>query len=297
MLRPLLLLLALGELAVRMGRGQATFLPQVDPVETNAVWLEIHAGNKLQTLAATVNGVPCTLLFDTGAALTTFDRAFISRAFPEMPLTPITFNGKSNVRQPPELFPIESLQVGKAQLRDFMGVALPLEHLSQAVGTQIDGILGLNAMAYAPFRLSLKHATVIWAPEDAQPPTGVPLPILPANQPWDLLMAIPELKKPDGTTIRPPLLIDSGSTFTFLPEALWPASDEQMDLSATDVNATAQVQFKRGQRATMCLEGPRELTFTPLLTRQAHVQIGADFLMEHDLWVDVKTRRVRVEVP
>ncbi len=270
------------------------FEASVETVRENRVPLRIHPANNLQTLQATLNGKPCTLLFDTGASHTTFNDAFIKAAFPDLPRQPLILPGQTNVRQRPDLIPVASLSLGNTTLRDFYAMVLPLDHLSRAVGTPIDGILGANSIAYAPCLISLRQAAVTWAPSaNALPANFAAAPELPLAPECAPLAPITLLARrtPEGAPC--PLLLDTGSSYTFLPTSFWPAAEETLALAATNVNASNQKRYRRGQPGSLLL-GECSLPITPLLTDQNHHQIGADLLANYDLFVDFRRRLLKV---
>lgn len=290
---PALLLICIA-LAAPLHAQPNPFEATVETVHENRVPLRIHPANNLQTLQATLNGKPCTLLFDTGASHTTFNAAFIASALPDLPRQPLILPGQTNVHQRPDLIPVDSLQLGNTTLRNFYAMVLPLDHLSRAVGTPIDGILGANSIAYAPCLISLRQAAVTWAPAPeslperlAEAPT---LPIAPERAPLAPITLLAH-REPEGDTC--PLLLDSGSSYTFLPTSFWPAAEETLALAATNVNVSDQKHYRRGQPGNLLL-GERSFPITPLLTDQNHHQIGADLLANYDLFVDFRRRLLKV---
>lgn len=270
------------------------FEATVETVRENRVPLRIHSANNLQTLQATLNGKPCTLLFDTGASHTTFNAAFIASALPDLPRQPLILPGQTNVRQRPDIISVKALQLGNTTLCDFYAMVLPLDHLSRAVGTPIDGILGTNSIAYAPCLISLRQAAVTWAPAPESLPERLAkaptLPIAPERAPLAPITLLAR-REPEGATC--PLLLDSGSSYTFLPTFFWPAAEETLALAATNVNASNQKRYQRGQPGSLLL-GDCALPVTPLLTDQDHHQIGADLLANYDLFVDFRLRILKV---
>ena len=95
-------ILAAALLATCLLRAQeALFTPTPPAVQINRAALAVHPGNNLQTLPATLNGKPCTLLLDTGASHTTFDVDFLRKTFPDLPLRPIALGGQTNVQSAP----------------------------------------------------------------------------------------------------------------------------------------------------------------------------------------------------
>ena len=199
------------------------FEATVETVRENRVPLRIHPANNLQTLQATLNGKPCTLLFDTGASHTTFNAAFIASALPDLPRQPLILPGQTNVRQRPDLIPVASLTLGNTSLRNFYAMVLPLDHLSRAVGTPIDGILGANSIAYAPCLISLRQAAVTWAPAPESLPEGLAeaptLPPVPPRAPPPPPKVSPRILPPPPSSPSPP------SARPSRPSPSWPAAN------------------------------------------------------------------------
>ena len=248
------------------------FTPTVAGVPINRLEVTVLPGNNLQTVQATLNGKPCVLLLDTGASHTTIDRDFLAKTFPDLPTQPVALGGDTNVETAPLAFPILSLKLGETELKRFVGMALPLGHLAESVGTRIDGILGMNALAYAPFRLSLRDRAVTWY-------SSVP----------DLLVAS---RAGDDKATTFPVLLDSGASLTFMDSERWPAAEGEAAITATGVNEAAAATFKRGAKDTLRL-GAHSLTLEPLLRPGEEPILGADSLLKmNDLIIDAKARRV-----
>lgn len=268
---------------------EAFFIPKTQASAINAVPLDVRPDTGLPILHARLDGVPCALLFDTGATHTTFDRGFIERAFPERPLRPIALGGTTNVTSGPAAFRVGALTLGNAELRGFLGMTLPLGHLSKAVGTQVDGILGMNAMAYAPFALAMGKGLVTWYPEGTRRPAGTPLPVSQAGRGNALFLEARAM--PRGETF--PVLIDSGASLTFLGEAHWPQAKESapVALSATGVNASRAASFREGRPGSLFL-GDFRLPVRPLLGNGGDATLGADALRGVTLLIDVRRRAV-----
>lgn len=272
---------------------EALFTPKVQAPTVNPVPLEVRPGTNLQIVRARLDGVPCTLLFDTGASHTTFDRGFVERAFPGRALHPIALGGETNVASAPAAFRIGALTLGNATLRDFLGMVLPLGHLSEAVGTKVDGILGMNAMAYAPFALSVGEGRVTWYPEGTPRPKGTPLPVVSGAQKRPIL-SLKARAKPDGKTF--PVLIDSGASLTVLDGAHWPAEgEEHAAFSTVDVNSASEAAFRKGKPGELLLGGFR-LPVRPLLNNGSRKEstLGADALRGVTLLIDGRRRTVAV---
>ncbi len=251
----------------------------------NELPLTVHPSTHLQIFQATLNGVPCTMLFDTGASHTTFDRGFIEKHFPSLTLHPIQVNAESNVQQSPSVFRVTSFKLGQANLKDFYAMTLPLGHL----GIKVDGILGMNTMAYAPFILDIGNQSVTWLPKETPfPEDAIVLPtLLIDHKTLRLKATIGEVKMP--------ILLDSGSSYTFFPKGLW-REDETASAVAfqtSDVNAVAQQSFTRGVKGDIQI-GAYTWTLTPFLSAEPGLQLGADELKKVKLFIDAEKKQIGV---
>ena len=292
-MRPLLCLLF--ALAVHfLPAEEAPITPKVRATAINAVPLEVRPGTNLQLIRARLDEVPCTLLFDTGATVTTFDRDFIVRAFPKKELRPVALGGPTNVTAAPVAFRIGALTLGNAELRDFVGMALPLGHLTKAAGTRVDGILGMNAMAYAPFVLAVGKGRVTWYPEGTQCPAGRPLPVS-KESPMGLI-ALEARATPEGKAF--PVLLDSGASLTVLGGALWPKREgSAVKLATANVNASGDATAQEGRPGDLLLGGFR-LPVRPILGDMCGAYLlGADALRGAELLIDGKRRTVMARFP
>lgn len=268
---------------------EALYTPTMTATDTtNRVPLRQRPENGLLLIQAALEGVPCTLLFDTGATHTTFDRDFIERTFPNKALAPVQLEGETNVASAPECFQIDTLTLGNTTLSDFRGMTLPMKHLSEAIGEHVDGILGMNAMAYAPFLLEIGKGAVTWYAEGSTSPKGIPLPVLPTNDNHVVLIA---KTSPEGATF--PLLMDSGASFSVFPETLWPKEDTEdgKAFSATDINATESNTYRKGKDGALYL-GKVRVRVHPLVLGDETPLLGVDTLRKMRLLVDGKQKRV-----
>ena len=266
------------------------FTPTVAGVPINRLEVTVLPGNNLQTVQATLNGKPCVLLLDTGASHTTIDRDFLAKTFPDLPTQPVALGGDTNVETAPLAFPILSLKLGETELKRFVGMALPLGHLAESVGTRIDGILGMNALAYAPFRLSLRDRAVTWYSSVPDLTGATELPVLQTLGDNSLHLVASRAGDAQSTTF--PVLLDSGASLTFMDSERWPAAEGEAALTTTGVNEAANVSLKRGAKDDLRL-GTHTLTLEPLLRPGEEPILGADSLLKmNDLIIDAKARRV-----
>lgn len=276
--------------AAPLAAQEELFTPTVAGVPINRLALTVLPGNNLQTVQATLNGKPCTLLLDTGASHTTLDRDFLAKTFPDLPTQPVALGGQTNVETAPLAFPILSLKLGDAELTRFVGMALPLGHLSDSAGTRIDGILGMNALAYAPFRLSLRDRAVTWYSSVPDLHGATELPVLQTLGDNSLHLVASRTGDDKATTF--PVLLDSGASLTFMDGDRWPAAEGEATLNTAGVNAADAATFKRGAKDGLRL-GALTLTLEPLLRPGEEPILGADTLLKmNDLIIDAKARRV-----
>lgn len=282
-----LLSLLLAACTLTLHAAKDPFIATVEHIQPNRLPLTIHKGNNLQTLQAAINGIPCTLLFDTGATHTTFNRSFIKKNFPNAPLLRDLAFQHTNVAMPTERFHIERLTLGNTDLCDFSAMVLPLDHLSQAVGTPIDGILGMNSIRYAPLVMALKEGWIAWTPKLPENPFATPLPNAPCGNPLTLMLYA-HSSTPKSPHIGYPLLVDTGSSYTFVPEECWPAADQAVTMSTSDVNAGQNETFRRGKSSSLFI-GPKRFTIAPFFGTNRRYQLGADIMTKHVFFFDPKT--------
>ena len=169
-------------------------------------------------------------------------------------------------------------------------MALPLGHLAESAGTRIDGILGMNALAYAPFRLSLRDRAVTWYSSVPDLTGATELPVLQTLGDNSLHLVASRAGDAQSTTF--PVLLDSGASLTFMDSERWPAAEGEAALTTTGVNEAANVSLRRGAKDTLRL-GTHTLTLEPLLRPGEEPILGADSLLKmNDLIIDAKARRV-----
>ena len=289
-MRLTLLFAAAFALAAALPAQEELFTPTVAGVPINRLTFTVLPGNNLQTVQATLNGKPCVLLLDTGASHTTLDRDFLAKTFPDLPTQPVALGGDTNVETAPLAFPIHALKLGETELKRFVGMALPLGHLAQSAGTRIDGILGMNALAYAPFRLSLRDRAVTWYSSVPDLTGATELPVLQTLGDNSLHLVASRAGDAQSTTF--PVLLDSGASLTFMDSERWPAAEGETALTTTGVNEAANVSLQRGAKDTLRL-GTHTLTLEPLLRPGEEPILGADSLLKmNDLIIDAKARRI-----
>ena len=246
-------------------------------------------GNNMPLVEATLDGVKCTLILDTGASHTTFDVGFVTNAFPSAKLSPVELIGRTNVRSgAPCFFGAKKLEVGSMTFDAREAMAFPLGQLNAVVGRRVDGILGMNHLLARPFLLSLAEGRIIW-----DPPTEARMDFVRAVSTSRDNRRELRVMTPKGETL--PLLIDSGSTWTFVEKGLWPEAEREARFSSADVNRRAMESMPYGVRQKVT--SGVEFELEPLIAPQRGLnQIGASALKELDVIFDgeeVYLRHVR----
>lgn len=246
---------------------------------TRAAELTVVPQNGMALVGASVDGVPCTLLVDTGASHTTLDLGFVTNALRGAALRDVELVGQTNVATPPKFVDAKALTVGEATFATEGLMALDLGHLHQAVGRKVDGILGMNHLREKRCVLSLRRGMLIWNPDKSEYEGFLPLNVRDRGTTFEVLA-----ETPTGKSVA--LLVDTGSTFTFVDEALWPAADDEVKMNTADVNVRMAQSFRRGKEAEIACGDGVKLTVRPILTPEKNRnQLGADVFRTHDLLI------------
>ncbi|MCC8022144.1 MAG: aspartyl protease family protein [Akkermansia sp.] len=183
-----------------------------------------------------IDGKPARLIVDTGASHTTLDLEFAGANFPDKKALPVVLLGATNVKTAPKLMKA-LLECGCSaggrdtfRRDDYPFYLMDLRELRRMMNDAVDGILGMNTMREAPFRFHAGGA-IFSFPEDAEPaPDMFPLRGDPDAGDRLILMA-----RAGGREI--PLLLDTGSSVTSVPEDLWEAGKGGMiHCDSTDIN-------------------------------------------------------------
>lgn len=244
-----------------------------------AVELTVQPRNSMALVEAAVDGVACTLLVDTGASHTTLDLNFVTNALKGATLHEVQLMGRTNVALAPKFVETRALTIGDVTLETEGLMALDLGHLHQAVGRRVDGILGMNHLRTRPCILSLARRQLIWDPAPEACASFRPLRTRDRGTTFEVLT-----KTPNGSPIA--LLVDTGSTYTFVDERLWPKDDEELKMGTADVNVRAEQTFRRGAAGEITCGDHLSLTIRPVLTRETNRnQLGADLFQSVDLLI------------
>lgn len=282
---------------VLSAEAPAEIRPTVKLANTEPIPLTRDESTGLLIVQCRLNGIPCNLIVDTGASHTTFDAAFIRQHFPAMVMQDIEVNPGTNVKEAPKLFPAASFSMGGMEIGNFYGMVLNLTPIRKANKTRIDGILGMNYLAFLPFRISAGNAFLQFLPQT----NAISEPLFPLNAilresgTFDILCSLNGKKFP--------LLLDSGSSLSFAPASVWPedAQAAEHTVSTADINGASRTPevFKKGIPSTLGL-GPDfqipELSF--MVTEKGdRNQIGLDTLKRFDIVVDISKGNVSAIVP
>lgn len=266
------------------GTAGDPFWAAVAPTNEVRVALAVAEGRNMPFVRAKLNGVDCTLLFDTGATHTTFDLGFVRRAIPDADLQPVKLVGDSNVEGAPSYFTAGTLDIGGAKFDNFGAMALNLSHLPSAVGERVDGILGMNTIGRVPMYVSLSKGEVVFCPgPEARKGFDRLTPRFMGDPMSIMLKAVH-----DGRAFG--IIVDSGASMTFLRKATgWPTTGEKAEFPAVDINGRAGLAPERGEPGRLAVGRDLALDIAPLVvdTKDPSMnRIGSDTLRRYDMLVD-----------
>lgn len=242
-----------------------------------AAVLEVQPKNGMPLVEAEIDGVKCTLLVDTGASHTTLDLGFVTNRLTNVALQEVELVGNTNVAMKPKFASVGKIKVGETVLEVEGVMALELGHLSASVGKRVDGILGMNHLKAKPCLISFKRGEIKFDPEDAETEGFKRVRVRDRGMTYEILAI-----GPDGK--RMALLVDTGSSFTFVSSSLWEAGEEEVRLGATDVNTRTDLALKRGKKGEIGCGGNVSLKIEPILSADDyHNQLGADVFRNVDI--------------
>lgn len=252
-----------------------------------ALAIAVQGGNNMPLVEGCVDGEKCTLLLDTGASHTTLDLAFVTNRLAGVKLEEVQLVGATNVATPPKFAAVSSLELGEEKLEIEGVMAVDLSHLSSAVGRRVDGILGMNHLRRRRCLISLAKGELKWEPSEEEKLGFHRVLTRDRGTTFELIV-----KLPSGEIM--PLLIDTGSSFTFINRDYWKASEENVHLAAADVNASASMGFVRGEKGTLDCGKGFKIEVSPILTEERNRnQIGSDVFLAHDLLIEGNRVSVR----
>lgn len=257
--------------------------------------LETGGGNNLPMVKGSVDGAPCTLIFDTGATHTSLDLEFVREKLPNAKLMDVELMGTSNVQIAPKVMRTELLTIGEMGYRGFPLMAIPLNGLSDRVGRRVDGILGMDIIRRMPMIISLKDGKITINPESIE---GFGPQLKFDYEDFDGSPKI-DYRAPDGTMQQ--MLIDSGSTFTILRrEEDWAKGGEEFGIGAASVNGRERLTMRDGGEGELTLvaafEEDMKIKIRPMIN-PSHpcAYLGADTLQRYDLYLKFPEIRLKAK--
>ena len=264
--------------AVPAFAGRVPFLPETAPTNEVAVAVRVLRNN-MPLVAASVDGRPCTLLFDTGATHTTLDRGFVERELGDHRLEKVVLAGDTNVDGAPSLVHVGAFKVGAAEFADFDVMVLDISHLPKGIGERIDGVVGMNVVGRVMTLVSLGAGEVVFSPARSRLSGFENAVERERSDPFSIALKAGY----GGRSI--PLIVDSAASMTFLGrETGWPTTDEKVNLSATDVNGNgSSLAPAVGKPGELSLGIP--VSINPMVVAEPMNRIGADTLLRYDLLI------------
>lgn len=240
--------------------------------------ITIVPGNNMPLIDVELDGVKATLLLDTGASHTTLDYGFVKTALPNAPLQQIAITGSTNVAVAPKLVGVKTITVEGMKLEGEMVMTIDLSHLGTAIGRPVHGILGMNHLGLYPSIVSLKKGTIKWNPTNEELAGFHPLMARKTGTTFEIMT-----KTPNGKFAA--MLLDTGSTFTFVTPDVWEESEENIAMSAADVNKNAQIGYTRGKKGELNFGRGFKLELAPFISTDGKSQIGSDLLKDIDIYL------------
>lgn len=263
-----------------------------------AVPLKVCDGNSLQLVDCSLNGKPCTLIFDTGATHTTLDLLFVTNAIPDAKLYEVEMMGTSNVRlRPRALFP-ESFKVGLVDFQGYPVMVLDTDAMPRPDGRRLAGILGMDIIGRMPVLLSLADSCAIF---NAALPEGFSPPLKFDERDYDGSAKI--VCEVGGKAQT--MLVDSGSSWTFvigepgIGNRETESGEQGTRSEAIGINGREELSMWRGdgsdlklklaEGGDLILEGVKP----PFNGSMPFAYLGADTLRQYDIYLNLPEVRLR----
>ena len=253
------------------------FLPATAPEGAHVtVKLDVHQGSGMMFVKGRVFGEECTLLWDTGCTHTTFDRAFMKRVTGSEGM-PVQITGDTNVSQMPHIYNVDSLTLGEGEnsvtFGPFMALSVDIGHMVGPVGSKVDGVLGMNVIGRTMTLMSAARGEVVFNP--SMEACGGFGPVLRSLDPDSLLVPVKVGER------AVPMLVDSGSSMSFLKEGLWESCGEENSFSAVDANGRTSMRQREGVEGF--IDAGVKIPFKPLVVQEDRNYIGSDVLRRCDI--------------
>lgn len=226
-----------------------------------------------------VEGQPVRMIVDTGASHTTLDEAFARRALPHLPVSNVQLSGRTNVKRALKLMK-GRFRADRIFVREHPLFLVDLSEANGMLKTDIQGVLGINTMSRMPFVWNATDVVYRCAPGLKKSCLMKKL-----HGTTDETGRLVIQAKAGGKTL--PLLLDTGSSITLLPESWWEAQGaEPLRFDAADVNGREEQQAKRGNPMDLEIgEGLVLKNVRPILSPGGKEgQLGLDALRQIELY-------------
>lgn len=233
----------------------------VPPAEAPLMVRDARCGQVL--VRCTVDGAELRLLLDTGATHTVIDRTAAAEKLAKsqrVDTTGMQFSSSSSAVRPDIL--LVTVAAGGRTMPQQPVLVLPLDGVRAALATPVDGILGMDVLKRLSFTLDFRADGVsCWGEPAEGDGTPVPLKARPDGGFCPLLA----VKLGDKEIF--PVLLDSGSSVTVLPEKLWSAGMQgEHSAHVADVNGGRSQGVKVGNAAPVQLAEGVSTVVTPQLS-------------------------------
>lgn len=279
MRKTLLVIAAAAALSSLGAAPKNPFIPETAPSERSIrIPLSVTPGSGMMFVKGRLGGEECMLLWDTGCTHTTFDKAFMKRLTGHDG-TPVEIGGETNVADMPHMYSVETFSLdtadgGEAKFGNFAAMSVDMRHMVGSVGTRVDGVIGMNVIGRVPAITSAAKGEIVLNPRKEEVAGfGSFL----RTMEMDALLV--PVKVGEKTV---PMLVDSGSSFSFLKEGLWETEGDAGFLGAVDANGRGMMRSTPGVEGEIEAGGAK-IRFKPLVVPEDRNYIGSDVLRRCDI--------------
>ena len=255
------------------------FRPESAPSEKSLkIPLDVTPGSGMMFVKGSIAGEDCMLLWDTGCTHTTFDKAFMKRITGSDGV-PVEIGGETNVADMPHLYTVDSFSLktadgGEAAFGRFAVMSVDMRHMVGSVGTRVDGVIGMNVIGRVPAITCAAKGEIVLNPRKEECAGFGSL--LRTVEMDSLLVPV---KAGEKVVL---MLVDSGSSFSFLKEGLWETAGEAGLLGAVDANGRGTMRSTPGVEGVIDAGGAK-IRFKPLVVPENRNYIGSDVLRRCDI--------------
>ena len=193
-----------------------------------------------------INGAPMRMMLDTGATHTVLHTESAARVPNPKWLDTSFMQFRGNSAQRPKML-LASLYAGPAESEVHPLMVMDLSAVRSMMAEPVDGILGMDMLQHIPFTFNLKTGEMHWGL-----PSGLEL--VPLNAVPDGTGRVVVQARCGGKEL--PLLLDTGSSVTRVPEELWAPEPVQKSVLRLVISTAARVSESWKANPVISSSGP-----------------------------------------